>query len=225
MTKSISFSCCFTLSLFDTIQFCHSVFVHPSSPTQSFACPMLASENTMEDSVIVGKTSPVIEDDIQHLSIDAETDFIVDPLLKYLNTGHQTVKNFNVQEAIEAIKTEGYYHIPSVLTAEECNYALDQIWEFITDVSAGVVRRHDPKTWYPSDEVQTHGSKAMESTKKEVHANKSGRQDVDPWPHTGYSSFPDMFQSLGAGKYINRRTYYLLLAMINKYRYPIQDLS
>jgi len=56
---------------------------------------------------------------------DVESDLIVDPLLKYLTaTSHQRddhpsqsqSPHFDVDEAIEALKTQGYYHVPAVLT-------------------------------------------------------------------------------------------------------------
>ncbi len=127
---------------------------------------------------------------------------IVDPLLKYLNckgkyNGDKNQKSqyFNIEEVIEAIKTEGYYHIPSVLTHEECNEALGNLWDFVEDVSGGCVHKSDPTSWYPRDAIES---------KKGNPNGSSGRidenhEDYDPWPHTGYSSFPDMFQSLGAG--------------------------
>jgi hypothetical protein len=163
------------------------------------------------------------------LSMMGEVDdkFIVDPLLRYLNhspaaaefplTQHATRSShtyFSVEEAINALTSDGYYHIPSVLTEFECNHALEKIWDFVEDVSAGVVSRHDPKTWYPKDEVliidewrSREGSAKIESNN--CISSPSSEEDLDPWPHTGYSSFPDMFQSLGAGKTV---IFYWILA-------------
>jgi len=138
-----------------------------------------------------------------------ESDMIVDPLLKYLNNSDTPQRrqslcpSFNVDDAIEALKTEGYYHIPSVLTNDECDEALDNLWDFIENVSGGVVRRSDPVSWYNQNEVRVQGSdrrmKQYDAKYPIVNNNLNKNDDMDPWPHTGYSSFPDMFQSLGAG--------------------------
>ena len=134
-----------------------------------------------------------------------ESDFIVDPLLKYLATdpaGNRSNQHFNVEEAINALTTDGYYHIPGVLTAEECNHALGQMWDFVEDISAGCVNRNDPKSWYPKGELKD-ADEILNSESNVGGRNEKpseSEEDIDPWPHTGYSSFPDMFQSLGAGK-------------------------
>lgn len=126
-----------------------------------------------------------------NLSSKHSQEYIIDPLVFHLNPDNHCNACFNVQEAIEALKTVGYYHVPAVLTEEECKKSIDRIWDFIEDTSGGVVRRSNPKTWYPPctdvDSAEQHTT----------HVSKEN--DLDPWPHTGYSSFPDMFQSLGAG--------------------------
>lgn len=148
-------------------------------------------------------TDPQVEtkslDERSNASINISQDFIRDPLLKYLNPNNIQTQLFDIQEAIHALKTDGYYHIPAVFTTQECNDAIDQIWEFVQDVSAGVVRREDVRTWYSMEDVQIVGDGLVGGEKENVEEMPSGR-DMDPWPHTGYSSFPDMFQSLGAGK-------------------------
>lgn len=120
-------------------------------------------------------------------------EFIIDPLLKYFSTNPSS-SHYNVQEAIHSLKTDGYYVIPSVFTSQECDEAIDKIWDFVQDVSAGVVNRDDVRSWYDLNQVRIDGE---ENRKEEKDAKD---EDLDPWPHTGYSSFPDMFQSLGAGK-------------------------
>ena len=119
-------------------------------------------------------------------------EYIIDPLLSHFNSDmHSNTAHIDIQEVIDALQTKGYCHIPSVLTKEECSICLDQIWDFIQDTSGGVVHRDNPKSWYPST------SHPVDSKNQPtIHSNE---EDVDPWPHTGYSSFPDMFQSLGAG--------------------------
>ena len=72
-----------------------------------------------------------------------------------------------------ALLSDGYCVLPKILTNQECAQALDSIWDFVEDTSEGRVRRGDPSTWKPGG--------------------------TDPWPSTGYQSFVDMFQSLGAG--------------------------
>ena len=142
-------------------------------------------------------------------------DLIVDPLLKYLplschcgagdylqqpTTSHHY---FDVEEAIEALKTKGYYHIPAVLTHAECDEALNNIWDFIEDVSGGCVQRNDPLSWYPQHEVCIGGKKLQDTDESVdspiISTNPKEHDDLDPWPHTGYASFPDLFQSLGSG--------------------------
>ena len=127
---------------------------------------------------------------------DEGEDIIIDPLLKYLHQHPSTDgQHFNVNEAIEAIKTKGYYHIPAVLSHEECDEALADIWDFVEDVSGGVVKRNDPLTWYPQHEISIGGN-----TVPQEPANDGGdlqnapiictdpnneHDDLDPWPHTG----------------------------------------
>lgn len=74
-----------------------------------------------------------------------------------------------------SLLTDGYCVLKSVLTHDECKRAVSDIWDFVEDVSSGIVNRSDPSSWYPSED------------------------GLDPWPHTGYKSFSDMFQSYGAG--------------------------
>jgi len=72
----------------------------------------------------------------------------------------------------KALDSEGYCIIPSVLHADECQRAIDRIWSHVEDSSNATVSRSDSSTWYP----------------------KPGQRD--PFPCT---SFPDLFQSNGAG--------------------------
>jgi hypothetical protein len=74
----------------------------------------------------------------------------------------------------DALLSEGFCVLPNVLTETECDDAVASIWDFIEDASSCTVSRNDPSSWYPG-------------------------KDGDPWPHTGYKSFSDMFQSYGAG--------------------------
>lgn len=180
----------------------------------------------------------VLDNDNLSDSDKMEEDFILDPLLKYLDptsSPHRRREQhpsprFNVDDAINALKSEGYYHIPSVLTREECTEALRNLWDFVEDVSGGCVVRKDPLSWYPphevcivnkDDEVRTTDDDDREriSVKDDenildttrincgdnntvhpiISTDPNEHDDLDPWPHTGYHSFPDMFQSLGAG--------------------------
>jgi len=114
-----------------------------------------------------------------------------DPLIPYL----QKTSNLpsHLSHIPHEIATKGYAIVPSLLTKEECQDALDSLWEFVTDVSGGMVRRDDFQTWYPPKELMVEN---------ECDGDKNTYDDTDqedPWPHTGYASFPDMFQSLGAG--------------------------
>lgn len=52
---------------------------------------------------------------------------------------------------------------------------LERMWSFVTTVAPSV-RRDEPATWYPS-----------------------AAGAPDPWPHSGWRSFSDMFQTHHAG--------------------------
>jgi hypothetical protein len=60
-----------------------------------------------------------------------------------------------------------------VLTAKECNAAMNLQWDFVQETSFGRVSRQDPTSWYPSS------------------------QDDDPWPCA--TDNKALFQTLGAG--------------------------
>jgi len=92
-----------------------------------------------------------------------------DLLLKYLPSSS------SLAHVRDALLTQGFCVLPSILTAEECKLAVQLMWDFVEDTSSGSVNRNDPSTWYPS----------------------SQEEEVDPWPCTG--SFANLHQSLGAG--------------------------
>ena len=110
--------------------------------------------------------------------------------------------------------TKGYSIVPNVFTENECNDALDQLWDFVQDTSGNMVQRNEPKSWYPKHQLKpfdTENKKlgheklepqAQQQKQEIIKAEEEGEED--PWPHTGYSSFPDMFQSLGAGFLLGR---------------------
>lgn len=151
-----------------------------------------------------------------------------------------TTAPFDVDVAIEDLMTMGYHVVPSVLTRDECDEALGRMWDFVEDVSGGCVGRCDPTSWYPRREVRVvvetaeprGGGRRTASSAYDTTAGSSGGgddvdrdrfddatnaiaddRDLDPWPHTGYRSFPDMFQSLGAG-YLMGRVRHLLAERI-----------
>lgn len=148
---------------------------------------------------------------------NAEGDLIVDPLLQYLNPSrdehHDQHRSpcFNIDKAIEALKTKGFYHIPSVLTRYECNEALVHLWNFVEDVSGGCVQRKDPLSWYPPNIGENEADKNLSSNVGNglgkmslknnalIDIDPNEQDDLDPWPHSGHGASPDMFQSLGAG--------------------------
>ena len=80
-----------------------------------------------------------------------------------------------------ALESDGYIVLPSVLTRDECKAELDRLWDYVEKVSPSV-SRDQPASWYPP---------IGESVEE-------GRR-TDPWPHTGWKSFADMFQTNGAG--------------------------
>ena len=112
----------------------------------------------------------------------------VDPLLSHIQTESLPL---HLQHIPEEIITKGYAVVPGVLTAEECEDALQIMWDFVKDVSGNMVKSDDPRSWYPKHQLKPS---------QDENFNESiSTEEEDPWPHTGYSSFPDMFQSLGAG--------------------------
>ena len=114
----------------------------------------------------------VVYSSLASLDGDDYDNSLVDPLLNYISGD------------CSGLKTKGYHVIPSVLTKDECNEALHKLWDFVEDVSGGCIDRDDPTSWY-SPSIDNDGEEE--------------REDVDPWPHSGDQSSPDMFQSLGAG--------------------------
>ena len=90
------------------------------------------------------------------------------------------------RDVLPSLQTDGYYIIRSVLAPDECASAVDKIWDFVEDTSGGVVSRSDPASWYPQP--------------KDDDDDDDDEQEMDdPFPHTGYKSFSDMFQTNGAG--------------------------
>lgn len=168
----------------------------------------------------MSSSPPPSTDDAARDAPKYKDNLIIDPLLKYLPTSNNnSTQNsisspyYNVDEIITSLKTKGYAHIPSVLTHQECNEALNNIWTFIEDTSGGIVNRNDPMSWYPKHEVCVDGQPLLDipSTSNDttgkvrntmspiICTNPNEHNDLDPWPHTGYTSFKELFQSLGAG--------------------------
>ena len=87
-------------------------------------------------------------------------------------------------EVVSSLLKKGYVVIPSVLSPQECEEALDKIWLFLETVGNGGIDRDKPETWYP----RPHRTWGKQEKSKE-----------DPWPATYPKSFPDMVQNCGAG--------------------------
>ena len=113
-----------------------------------------------------------------------------DPLLPYLKKKEKLPKY--LQHVPNDILTKGYAIIPALIKAEKCRQAVDLMWDFVQDTSGNMVKRDDPKSWYPHESL-----KPIDSPAELLDFMSTNHED--PWPHTGYNSFPDMFQSLGAG--------------------------
>lgn len=79
------------------------------------------------------------------------------------------------RRVLDALQTDGYVVLPDVLSPSECDAELERLWSFVTTVAPSV-RRDEPRSWYPSEPG-----------------------DADPWPHSGWRSFSDMFQTHHAG--------------------------
>jgi hypothetical protein len=137
-----------------------------------------------------------------------------DRLLPYMMKEQLNKDQVSLRERIRNdLLTLGYSVVPSVLSSDECNEALDQVWDFIEDCSHGYIQRQNPKSWYHPSELLTlipfnHEVSSLGSS-CEVMDNKNDQSDpfdsallyeTDPWPCTGYKSFlVDMFQSFGSG--------------------------
>ena len=93
-----------------------------------------------------------------------------DALLPYL------ASNAYAQGVTAQLIEQGYCVLPGVLSRAECEEELDRLWAHVHHLSRGAVRRDDEATWYPAEPGAP-----------------------DPWPHTCWRSFSDMFQSHGAG--------------------------
>jgi hypothetical protein len=185
---------------------------HAIKPTR-IKIPLFTLQSSLDDTTIMNDnditasscTNPTMDKTTN--STTTNDDCILDPLLKHLNTNHHhttttnSSNHYNISEAIHALKTVGYYHIPCVFTPNECHEAINEIWEFVIDVSSGVVNREDCTSWYSKNDVDICGGEGLK-VKDDGGGVDIARKDMDPWPHTGYSSFPDMFQSLGAGKLV-----------------------
>ena len=143
---------------------------------------------------------------------DEKSHKIHDPLLRHLNPSPPISSSSSppsfVTQAIQDLQSKGYHRLPSVLTAEECSEAIDQLWEFVRDVSGGAVLQDDPLTWYSKEEISLldyQGSRQLvvQSSCKEAGemsgAIKQNTDDMDPWPYTDRQANDDMMQSLGAG--------------------------
>lgn len=72
-----------------------------------------------------------------------------DPLWRYF----KDVPDFYRCQVRASLVNDGYCVLPSVLTKDECEEAVDGIWEFLHDTSFGRVRRDNPATWYGDDTV------------------------------------------------------------------------
>uniref|UniRef100_A0A7S4V5L1 Uncharacterized protein n=1 Tax=Ditylum brightwellii TaxID=49249 RepID=A0A7S4V5L1_9STRA len=101
-----------------------------------------------------------------------------------LEQKQQTILPHLLELARESLSKDGYCVLPSVLDHEECDSALGSIWDFVEDISGGMVNRDEPRSWYP----QRNGKGEEEEEYGE-----------DPWPHSECGTYPDTFQSYGAG--------------------------
>eukprot|EP00750_Incisomonas_marina_P013261 INCI17272.1.p1 GENE.INCI17272.1~~INCI17272.1.p1 ORF type:complete len:414 (+),score=53.27 INCI17272.1:94-1335(+) len=81
------------------------------------------------------------------------------------------------RSVLEAMETDGYLVLRSVLSREECDEQVERLWEFVEATSPGV-RRDRPDTWYPDAAAEV---------------------PRDPWPHSGWGNLPDMCQSFQGG--------------------------
>lgn len=115
-----------------------------------------------------------------------------DPLKSFLQNPEKLP--LHLRHVPNDILTKGYAVVPSLISREECQRAVDLMWDFVQDASGNMVQRDDPKSWYPVGSLKTNNLSSGEQNQ-----NNSQSSAEDPWPHTGYNSFPDMFQSLGAG--------------------------
>ena len=70
----------------------------------------------------------------------------------------------------DKLSSDGYVVLRGVLDREECAAELERMWRYVSALSPGLVR-DEAESWYPSE-----------------------AGGADPWPHSGWKSFSDMFQ-------------------------------
>ena len=104
-----------------------------------------------------------------------------------------------------AIEADGYCVLRGVLTEDECAREVARIWDYIEAISPTGISRDDPDSWFAATERATppaadtiDAAAAAVAAAAEVPKPKP-TDPTDPWPHTGWGSFPDMFQSQQAG--------------------------
>ena len=82
------------------------------------------------------------------------------------------------RQVAAALAADGYLVLRGVLSPAECAAAVDRLWAYVEACAPGV-QRGAPDSWYPPPGAPPGAP--------------------DPWPHTGWKSFADMFQTNGAG--------------------------
>eukprot|EP00946_MAST-07B_sp_MAST-7B-sp1_P000490 g490.t1 len=102
------------------------------------------------------------------------------------------------------IESDGYCVLRNVLTKRECLREIDRIWDYIETISSSGISRDNPSSWYQiassdANKSQTKGAASSTTTPPKPPLKSKPSGSVDPWPYTGWGSFPDMFQSQQAG--------------------------
>ena len=116
-------------------------------------------------------------------------------------------------DLVKSLLTDGYVVLPSVLSEEECNKAVDKIWDFISTVGYNV-DREKPRSWYPKPHP-TWGRKE--------------NSIEDPWPQTFTSDsncqeINDTVQNLGAGWLLGETRELLIERVFEKHIFKTKEL-
>eukprot|EP00035_Acanthoeca_spectabilis_P002125 m.85199 g.85199 ORF g.85199 m.85199 type:complete len:405 (-) comp11367_c0_seq2:27-1241(-) len=104
-----------------------------------------------------------------------------DPLLKWISSSSELG-----QKVRDAVMSDGYVVLPGVLSEAECDREMARLWSFVEAVSP-TVSRDDSASWYPAPRNES------------VDSSDGAAAAVDPWPHSGWTSLPDMMQDYQAG--------------------------
>ena len=80
-------------------------------------------------------------------------------------------------EIKSALISQGYVVLKGIVSSNECKALLGKMWDYVEATSYGQISRQNLSSCYPPNDDPA----------------------ADPWPASGWKSFPDMFQSADSG--------------------------